>query len=157
VRSTQMGSGSVPESGAGELNPGQAGRPLNNLSAGRWFTERWSTERWPDLLAASTFLLWSAQYFAFMTWLTQYLIEQHNLQPQQAVLVYLLPVVVLLGFNLLTGLALGRGLPLMPALIVSLVLQGLVWAVTPFLDDVTGILSLLVYGICAGIIPTCLF
>ncbi|HWT97929.1 MAG TPA: MFS transporter, partial [Terriglobales bacterium] len=113
--------------------------------------------RWPDLLAAGIFLLWSAQYFAFMTWLTQYLIEQHNLQPQQAVLVYLLPVVVLLGFNLLTGWALGRGLALWPALIVSLVLQGLVWAATPFLGDVTGVIALLVYGVCSGIIPTCLF
>jgi|GEM_PF-259330 len=113
--------------------------------------------RWPDLLAAGIFLLWSAQYFAFMTWLTQYLIEQHNLRPQQAVLIYLLPVVVLLGFNLLTGWALGRGLALWPALIVSLLLQGLVWAATPFLGDVTGIIALLVYGICAGIIPTCLF
>lgn len=117
----------------------------------------WLAPRLADLLAAGTFLLWSAQYFAFMTWLTQYLIEQHHLQPQQAVLVYLLPVVVLLGCNLLTGWALGRGLPLMPALILSLILQGLVWALTPSLGDVTGIIALLVYGICSGIIPTCLF
>lgn len=113
--------------------------------------------RWPDLLAAGTFLLWSAQYFAFMTWLTQYLREQYNLQPQQAVLVYLLPVVVLLGCNLLTGWALGRGLALMPALIAGLVLQGLVWVLAPFLDSVTGVIALLVYGICSGVIPTCLF
>jgi len=117
----------------------------------------WLAPRLADLLAAGTFLLWSAQYFAFMTWLTQYLIEQHHLQPQQAILVYLLPVVVLLACNLLTGWALGRGLPLVPALILSLVLQGLVWALTPFLGDVTGIMALLVYGICAGVIPTCLF
>jgi MFS family permease len=111
----------------------------------------------PDLLSAAIFLLWSGQYFAFMTWLTQYLIEQHHLAPQQAVLVYLLPVVVLLGFNLLTGWALGKGLPLLPALLLSLVLQGLVWALNPILDGALGIAALLVYGICAGVIPTCLF
>ena len=137
----------APGPGADQPGAGQSGADRAGQRA----------ERWPDLLAAGTFLLWSAQYFAFMTWLTQYLIEQHHLQQQQAVLVYLLPVVVLLGFNLATGWALGRGLALMPALIASLVLQGLVWAATPFLGDVTGIIALLVYGICAGIIPTCLF
>jgi MFS family permease len=116
----------------------------------------WS-DRVPDLFAAGIFLLWSTQYFAFMTWLTQFLIEQHHLPPQQAVLVYLLPVVVLLGFNLLTGWLLGHGLKLLPALLISLVLQGLVWALNPFLDGAFGIIALLVYGICAGIIPTCLF
>lgn len=126
-------------------------------TAGKLAWSAWLGPRLPELLAAGTFLLWSGQYFAFMTWLTQYLIEQHGLQPQQAVLVYLLPVVVLLAFNLLTGWALGRGLALLPALVGALVLQGLVWALTPILGDVTGIAALLVYGICAGIIPTCLF
>ncbi len=124
------------------------------MPAGLW---RYAHRRAADLLSAGIFLLWSGQYFAFMTWLTQYLVEQHHLQPQQAVLVYLLPVVVLLGFNLLTGWALGKGLPLLPALLVSLVLQGLVWALNPVLDDGLGIVALLVYGICAGVIPTCLF
>jgi hypothetical protein len=113
--------------------------------------------RLPDLLSAGIFLLWSGQYFAFMTWLTQYLVEQHHLQPQQAVLVYLLPVVVLLICNLLTGWALGKGLALLPALLVSLVLQGLVWALNPLLDGGLGVVALLLYGICAGVIPTCLF
>jgi MFS family permease len=112
---------------------------------------------WPGLLSAGTFLLWSCQFFAFMTWLTQYLKEQHNLQQQTAILVYLIPVVVLLGFNLLTGWALGRGLSLMPALITGLALQGVVWVLAPFLNDVTGVMALVVYGICSGIIPTCLF
>jgi MFS family permease len=114
-------------------------------------------QRLPDLLSAGIFLLWSGQYFAFMTWLTQYLVEQHHLQPQQAVLVYLLPVVVLLVCNLLTGWALGKGLALLPALFVSLILQGLVWALNPLLDGGLGIVALLLYGICAGVIPTCLF
>ena len=83
-------------------DPGQAIR-------GRW------AERVPDLFAAGIFLAWSAQYFAFMTWLTHFLIEEHHLAPQQAVLVYLLPVVVLWVFSLLTGWALGHGLKLMPA------------------------------------------
>lgn len=141
---------------AAESRPAVAATPPDRaVSGGR--LAAWLAPRLADLLAAGTFLLWSAQYFAFMTWLTQYLIEQHHLQPQQAVLVYLLPVVVLLACNLLTGWTLGRGLPLVPALIVSLILQGLVWALTPALGNVTGIIALLVYGICAGVIPTCLF
>lgn len=113
--------------------------------------------RVPDFFAAGIFLLWSTQYFAFMTWLTQFLIEQHHLAPQQAVLVYLLPVVVLLGFSSLTGWLLGHGLKLMPALLISLLLQGLVWALNPFLNGDFGIIALLIYGVSAGIIPTCLF
>jgi len=109
------------------------------------------------MFAGTIFLLWSSQYFAFMTWLTQYLSSVLALGHTATVLAYLLPVVVLLGFNLLTGWALRHGLKLIPALVIALVSQALVWFAQPWLSGVTGIIGLIVYGIGAGITPTCLF
>jgi len=68
-----------------------------------------------------------------------------------------LPVVVLLGFNIATGWALGRGLPLLRTLIIGLLSQALVWIAAPFAEGWLGILLLIVYGIGAGVVPTCLF
>ena len=107
--------------------------------------------------AGTIFLLWSGQYFAFMTWLTQYLTSVLALRHAGAVLAYLQPVVVLLVFNLLTGWALRHGLKLIPALVVALISQSLVWFAQPWLSGTAGIVGLIVYGIGAGITPTCLF
>lgn len=108
-------------------------------------------------LGGSIFLLWSGQYFAFMTWLTSYLEIRYGLSLRESVSAYLLPVVVLLGFNVLTGWALGRGLPLLRALILGLLSQAIVWLAAPFAEGWLGIALLLVYGIGAGVVPTCLF
>jgi hypothetical protein len=64
------------------------------------------------IAAASIFLLWSMQYFAYMTWLPQYLVEVMGLDNMGATAAYALPVTVLLGFNILTGFLLGVGVPL---------------------------------------------
>jgi MFS family permease len=109
------------------------------------------------ILAGTIFMLWSGQYFAFMTWLTQYLTSVLALGPAASVLAYLVPVVVLLGFNLGTGWALRRGLPLMPAMMVALIGQALVWFAQPWLTGGLGLIGLVVYGIGAGVVPTCLF
>jgi hypothetical protein len=109
------------------------------------------------MLAGTIFLLWSGQYFAFMTWLTQYLTSVLALGSAASVLAYLLPVVVLLAFNLLTGWALRHGLKLIPALITALISQALVWFAQPWLVGIPGIVGLVVYGIGAGVTPTCLF
>jgi len=109
------------------------------------------------LLAGTVFLLWSGQYFAFMTWLTQYLTGTLALSRTASVLAYLTPVVVLLGFNLLTGIALRHRLPLMPAMIAALISQAAIWLAQPWLDGALGVIGLVVYGIGAGITPTCLF
>lgn len=109
-------------------------------------------------LAGAIFLLWSMQYFAFMTWLPQYLVEVMALSPAAASAAYALPVAVLLGFNIVTGLALGRGLPLGPTLVVALSSQALVWWLIPVSQGpVGGVASLVLYGIGAGVTPTCLF
>jgi hypothetical protein len=74
-----------------------------------------------------------------------------------SVLAYLVPVVVLLGFNVLTGWALRHGLKLIPAMMAALISQALVWFAQPWLTGTTGIIGLVVYGIGAGVTPTCLF
>jgi MFS family permease len=109
------------------------------------------------MLAGTIFLLWSGQYFAFMTWLTQYLTSVLALSATASVLAYLVPVVVLLAFNLLTGWALRHGLKLIPALVVALIAQAVVWFAQPWLSGTAGIAGLVVYGIGAGVTPTCLF
>jgi MFS family permease len=114
-------------------------------------------ERRQLIFAGMIFMLWSGQYFAFMTWLTQYLTSVLALGPTASVLAYLVPVVVLLGCNLLTGWALRHGLPLIPALIAALIGQALVWFAQPWLTGGVGLLGLVIYGIGAGVVPTCLF
>jgi MFS family permease len=108
-------------------------------------------------LGGCIFLLWSGQYFAFMTWLTSYLEIRYGLSLRESVGAYLLPVVVLLVFNILTGWALGKGLPLLRSLILGLASQALVWLCAPLAQGGFGIVLLLVYGIGAGIVPTCLW
>ena len=116
-----------------------------------------ATERRQLLLAAAVFLLWSAQYFAFMTWLTQYLTGTLALSRTASVLAYLTPVVVLLGFNLLTGIGLRHRLPLVPTMIAALISQAAIWLAQPWLSGAAGVVGLVVYGIGAGVTPTCLF
>ena len=101
--------------------------------------------------------MWSGQYFAFMTWLTSYLEVQHGLSLRASVGAYLLPVVVLLAFNIITGWALGKGLPLLRTLILALASQALVWLLAPFAEGWIGLALLLVYGVGAGVAPTCLW
>ncbi|MEZ5830806.1 MAG: MFS transporter [Dongiaceae bacterium] len=108
-------------------------------------------------LGGSIFLLWSGQYFAFMTWLTSYLEIRYGLSLRESVGAYLLPVVVLLAFNILTGWALGKGVPLLLTLILALVSQTIVWMMAPLAEGWLGIVLLLFYGIGAGVAPTCLF
>jgi len=108
-------------------------------------------------LGGCVFMLWSGQYFAFMTWLTSYLELRYGMDLRSSIGAYLLPVVVLLAFNIVTGWALGRGLPLLRTLIVGLLSQALVWIAAPFAEGWAGILLLVVYGIGAGVVPTCLF
>jgi MFS family permease len=108
-------------------------------------------------LGGFIFMLWSGQYFAFMTWLTSYLELRYGMSLRDSIGAYLLPVVVLLIFNVATGWALGRFLPLLRTLILGLLSQALVWIAAPFAEGWLGVALLVVYGIGAGVVPTCLF
>lgn len=109
------------------------------------------------VIGAGIFFLWSLQFFAFMTWLTKYLTGELHLSAAAAILAYLLPVVVVMSCNIVTGWLLARGLRLLPALVVALLLQAIVWASAPWLDGIPGILMLIVFGIGAGVTPACFF
>ena len=115
-------------------------------------------ERLGLLFAAGIFMLWSGQYFAYMTWLPQYLVEVHGATLLTAQLGYSLPVSMLIVFCLVTGLLLRWGVPLTLLLPLALVSQAAVWWLIPVTGGGwPGLLSLTVYGIGAGITPTCLF
>ncbi|MEE9479772.1 MAG: MFS transporter [Kiloniellales bacterium] len=110
------------------------------------------------LLAAVVFVLWAGQFFAYMTWLPQYLVEVHGFGVTSALAGYAVPVSILIAFNLLTGVLLRFGMPLGALLVGALALQVAVWWLIPVTGGGwSGVLSLVAYGVGAGITPTCLF
>jgi MFS family permease len=119
----------------------------------------WQREERLALVAgAGIFMAWACQYFAYMTWLPQYLVEVRALGSVAAIFGYLLPVVVLVLFNLLTGEALRRGVPVAPLLAAGATLQAIVWWLTMISDSGGfGVALLVAYGVAAGVTPTCLF
>ena len=103
-------------------------------------------------------MLWSGQYFAYMTWLPQYLVEVHGLTITHAQLGYAIPVTLVMVVCVITGLALQRGLPVGSLLVGALATQAAVWWLLPVTGGgAGGVLSLVVYGTGAGVVPTCLF
>ena len=110
------------------------------------------------ILTGVLFMLWSGQYFAYMTWLPQYLVEVHGLTITHAQLGYAIPVTLVMVVCVITGLALQRGLPVGSLLVGALVTQAAVWWLLPVTGGgAGGVLSLVVYGTGAGVVPTCLF
>jgi MFS family permease len=110
------------------------------------------------ILTGILFMLWSGQYFAYMTWLPQYLVEVHGLAIIHAQWGYAIPVTLVMVVCVITGLALQRGLPVGKLIVGALVTQAAVWWLLPVTGGgVGGVVSLVVYGTGAGIVPTCLF
>jgi MFS family permease len=110
------------------------------------------------ILGASLFTLWSAQYFAYMTWLPQFLVDRHGLAPNLATLAYSVPVAILIVFGMVTSWALRKGVPVALMLVTSMALQAGVWYALPVTDTVErGAISLVLYGIGIGFTPVCLF
>ena len=117
-----------------------------------------ASERWALTLSALIFTLWSTQYFAYMTWLPQFLVEGHGLSRDTAALGYSLPIVTLIVVGLATSFAIRRGVPIAPLLVGSILIQTVVWWTAPATDTpAAGLASLLAYGIGIGITPVCLF
>jgi MFS family permease len=115
-------------------------------------------ERTALLCAAMLFFLWQAQFMAYFTWLPVYLVDVRGFTAGGAVWINQIPVVVLLVFAVATGFMLRAGVGVVPLLIAALSLQALSWLLVPVADSVTiGTISLVAWGIAAGITPTCLW
>ena len=109
------------------------------------------------VIAAGIFMLWSSQYFAYMTWLPQYLVEVHGLSVSMAVAGNMIPVAVLIATTVVVGMVLRTGVPVGPLLACGLATQAAIWWLVPVTGaGVGGVISLIFYGIAAGICPTCL-
>ncbi len=109
-------------------------------------------------LTAGIFLLWSTQYFAYVTWLPPYLVEVVGLSATATAASYALPPTMIIIFNLVTGALLGRGISLAAMLTCGLLSQAAIWWLIPFTHGTAeGLASLIVYGIGAGVTPACLF
>ncbi len=109
-------------------------------------------------IAAGIFMLWSSQYFAYMTWLPQYLVEVHGLSVSMAVAGNMIPVAVLIAATVVVGMVLRAGVPVGPLLVCGLATQAAIWWLVPVTGaGAGGVVSLIFYGIAAGICPTCLF
>jgi len=119
----------------------------------------WSRPQWIALLlTGAVFMTWSAQYIAYMTWLPLYLVEVQGLSVDGAIGGYLIPVVLVGLFNLITGVLLHRGLKPQRMLFGALLVQASVWWLLPVTGGgLGGLASLAAYGVTAGIAPTCLF
>jgi predicted MFS family arabinose efflux permease len=110
------------------------------------------------ILTGIIFMLWSGQYFAYMTWLPQYLVEVHGLAITHAQWGYAIPVSVVMAVCVVTGLLLQRGADLGTLIVGALATQAAIWWLLPFTGGgAAGVASLVVYGIGAGVVPTCLF
>src|SRR3546814_12302952 len=93
-----------------------------------------------------------------MTWLPLYLVEEQGLAVETAIGGYLIPVVLVGIFNLVTGFLLQRGWRAQRLLFGAVCVQAAVWWLLPVTGGALGgLVSLAVYGITAGIAPTCLF
>ncbi|MGF1591829.1 MAG: MFS transporter [Kiloniellaceae bacterium] len=119
----------------------------------------WSRAQWRALLlTGGVFMLWSGQYLAYMTWLPLYLVEVQQLAVETAIGGYLIPVVLVAVFNLTTGALLQRGCRAQHLLLGAVIVQAAVWWLLPVTGGgLGGLASLAIYGITAGIAPTCLF
>ncbi|NIA71676.1 MFS transporter [Pelagibius litoralis] len=119
----------------------------------------WSAaQRYSLLLTAAVFMLWAGQYLAYMTWLPEYLMETLGMPVKTALWFYLVPVIFVALFNVATGFTLRSGLRPECLLLGAVILQAALWWLQPFTGGgFPGLLSLVIYGIAAGIVPTCLF
>ena len=116
------------------------------------------TTRLKLIVVAGIFMLWSGQYFAYMTWLPQYLVEVYGLSVSMAVLGNMVPVAVLIATAVVVGMVLRAGVPVGTLLACGLATQAAIWWLVPVTGGgLGGALSLIAYGVAAGICPTCLF
>ncbi len=135
--------------------PALSAAPVARVAARPSISRR---ERGALSVAAVIFGIWSGQYFAFMTWMPQFLVEVHDLGVASALTGYVVPVVLVLVFNLVTGAALRAGVSLGAMMAAGLAAQAAAWWCLPLAGaGWFGISLLILYGVSAGVVPACLF
>jgi hypothetical protein len=121
-------------------------------------TEITGATRLKLIAVAGIFMLWSGQYFAYMTWLPQYLVEVYGLSVSMAALGNMVPVAVLIATTVVVGVVLRAGVPVGSLLVCGLAVQAAIWWLIPVTGGgLAGMMSLIAFGLAAGICPTCLF
>ncbi len=108
-------------------------------------------------VAGTGFLLFSGQYIGYMTWFPSYLVEALGFSPAEAIYAYLVPVVLVAVFNVVSAWLLRRGMTPAGLLVVGFGLEAVGWLL-PFAPvDSLGLVLLFAYGIGAGLVPAGLF
>jgi MFS family permease len=119
---------------------------------------RLARREWAVLvLTACVFGLWSGQYTAFMTWLPDNLVLQHELKPETAALINTVPVLGVLIMCIVTGFLLRAGFSFTALFVGATVVQVPVWLWAAELDPLPGLAAIALYGLSSGITPVCLF
>ncbi len=109
-------------------------------------------------IAGIAFLLFSGQYIGFMTWFPDYMVTALAVSPAEAIYAYLIPVVLVAVFNVLSASLLRHGATPAGLLIVGFGLEAVCWWFLPQVGESWwGVVLLIAYGIGAGLIPTGLF
>lgn len=109
-------------------------------------------------LAAVLFTLWGVQMFAYLTWLPDYLVEDHGFTARTAALLYAFAMAILTIFNLVAAPILRAGVPVAILFIVAVGVQTVFWFLLPYLGPISAAVSgLIIYAAAAGVAPTCLF
>jgi len=141
------------------MRHGPRGTTLKPAAGATAAAPAWSRAQWISLLlTGGVFTLWTGQYIAYMTWLPLYLVEAQGFAVEAALSGYLVPVVLVGIFNVGTGFMLQRGLRPQHLLFGAVVVQAAIWWLLPVTGSgFSGLASLVVYGVTAGIAPTCLF
>jgi len=109
-------------------------------------------------LAAALFTLWGVQMFAYLTWLPDYLVEDHGFTPRTSALLYAFAMAILAIFNLVAAPILRAGMPVPLLFIIAAGVQTVFWFLLPSLSPIAAAVSgLVIYAAAAGVAPTCLF
>src|SRR3546814_1450790 len=83
-------------------------------------------------------MLWSGQVLAYLAWLPLYRVEEQGLAVETAIGGYLIPVVLVGIFNLVTGFLLQRGWRAQRLLFGAVCVQAAVWWLLPVTGGALG-------------------
>ncbi len=129
-----------------------------NAGAGRKTVLLTGEERQLLWVAGIGFLLFSGQYIGFMTWFPDYMVKALASTPEVATYAYLVPVLLVATFNLLSASLMRRGVTAAGLLIIGFALEAVCWWFLPSVGEgLWGVVLLIAYGIGAGLVPTGLF